>query len=202
MGVIPVRLDPASALPRNVGLIQHESGGKIASRCFLLNAGLGLPAEVRLAFDGQGGFPSTLRRLNPSFALGSAFLLAIVGHRDQMCTVRAPGIEPSPIPLTSLDILLSPFVFRSFAFPVTRPADEPTLEVVLTSGLGPISRARLVLGLARGTLPHLVGIITRRTTALSVSSRMPFVVEYDGEVISTTNATFSLLPRRLSVCRW
>jgi diacylglycerol kinase family enzyme len=66
--------------------------------------------------------------------------------------------------------------------------------------MGIAGRLRLLTSLTHGHIPSSNKLEYWTSPALTIIGKIPFAVEFDGEVITTAEARFSILPRHLRVC--
>ena len=190
----------ASARSRDVGVFTYCMNGATLHRHFLINASIGLTAEANRFFNNPDRILALLKRRSTVLGIGYAMLRTLVAYANTTTQLWLTGGGTLRLRLTNLAIMKSPHVSGSIAFPMQPEMDTGFFGICLADSLGVAGRMRLVTCLIRGSLPESRTIRVWRAPILSLRSDHQFAVECDGEILHTTAATFSILPRHLRVC--
>lgn len=84
---IPVKVDGARVVCRDVIRVEHEGG----TRFCLVNASIGITAQGNLIFNRAPGFIGALQRVSVSAAILAAALKAVLEYRDIPCRLSVDG---------------------------------------------------------------------------------------------------------------
>ena len=228
IGTIPGKVNFHDTACRDVGCVSFEKNGGFVTRYFLVNASIGVTAEANLFFNTPGRFLRMLKRAHTPAAILFAALKTIVSYRNIRITLRRPGFPERDLSLTNLALLKSPHVSGSLCYNAAIPPDDGLLRAYLCTRMTKLELLRLLWTLSGGSLqpggasraggpggddpargaagftstPGTVPKIESfELPSILVTSSEPFAVEYDGEVVTTSVAQFSVLPRHLQVCR-
>jgi len=197
----PIRIDFEGSTPRDVGVLCFNENGTMTTRYFLINASIGLTAVANHLFNVPDRLLQALKRTNTGLAIAYAALRTIVLYKDLNVTVQESEGAKRDVHLTNLNILKSPHVSGSLTYPVKSNYEGELFNCYLAWMMGIADRLRLLTSLTHGRIPPSNKLEHWTCPGLAISSSTPFAVEFDGEVITTTEARFSLLPRHLRVCQ-
>lgn len=196
----PTRIDFGRAVPRDVGVLGFNENGAFITRYFLVNASIGLTAAANRLFNVPDRLLQTLKRTNTGLAIAYAALRTIVLYKDLNVLVQEGEGLKRDVQLTNLNILKSPHVSGSLTYPVKSNYDGELFNCCLACTMGIAGRLRLLTSLTHGHIPSSNKLEYWTSPALTIIGKIPFAVEFDGEVITTAEARFSILPRHLRVC--
>jgi diacylglycerol kinase (ATP) len=200
IGAIPCAIDPSSAAWRDVGVLRFRTDHGEEDRFFLVNASAGITAEANRLFNHPDGMSLWLKRSWTKGAIFSAAARAMLGFTDIPATLRLDDGPGRSERLSNLAVLKSPHISGDLTFPGSPHYDSGCFTVALLCGAPPLARLRLFHALMHGRLPQTDAIKARTASSVALAAEIPFPVEYDGEVIVTNNARFSVVPRHLRIC--
>ena len=197
---IPTLLDFASASPRDVGCVTYEQSGKLITRYFLINASVGVAAEANHLFN----HPDRLLRVVKRYHTGSAILYAalktIAGFENTALEISSLETGTFCTRVANLGITKSPHFSGDFSYGGNFSPDNGRFAVYLCRDLSRTELVSLLRKLGTGRFAETEKTCSWNTSSIRLASEQPFPVEYDGEVVTTTSATFTILPRFLRVC--
>lgn len=203
---IAARLRSPRSLPIDAGAVSTVGRDGRPVRCLFLNVaevGFGsgvVRAAARLPPRlGRWRYPAgavlTARRLRPVAASVTLDGVGVgvgagVGVGETVALDRVGG----SVPVSALVVANGRwFGGGMLVAPGARPDDG--LFDVLRFGGGPARALALVPGLYRGRHTRSRAVATARAAAVTVDAAEPLDVEADGDVLGTTPATFTVLPR-------
>lgn len=197
---VPLALAFDRARARDLGRVRLRTGAGEIQRYFIVNASIGLTAAANGIFSRGGMLRRATRRWSTPTAISLATLSALIRYRPVHCSLAGPAAPAGSVAVTTLNILKSPHVSGAFRFPFAPGYDNGLFRVVLTTGSPRLHSLRLAAALrSGGCLP--AGLCTCwEAASLRVSSDTPFTVETDGEVTTTCEAVFDVVPRALRAC--
>ena len=198
---IPCKVDRTRASRRDVGVLTYQTpSGTVATRHWLLNASVGITAEANATFNAPGAVLQTLKAWSTAAAIVYAALHTILRYRPRRLLLRDGDRQACPAPVTNLAVLKSPFCSGSFRYGVPLALRGGTAHVHLCAGMSLPRTLLTLMHLAGGHSHGLPGTTAWTTERLQVEADDPFAVEFDGEVIRTRRALFSIRPLALEVC--
>ena len=201
IGGVPCAVDFTSATPRDVGVVTIGGNGGADRRYFLVNASVGLTAQANRFFNTPDPILRGLKGRWTRAAILYAALTTILHYANARAKVSVDDGAFQPIEITNLAVLKSPHVSGNLRFPGAPDYASGLFLIHLLCYAGRLTRLRFLCALSGGRPPATAAIESRRARKVTVMAETGFPVEFDGEVVETTEATFSLLPQRLRVCR-
>lgn len=197
----PCKLERARARLRDVGVLTYaRPSGPDATRYWLLNGSVGVTAEANAFFNAPSAALRHLKTQSTAAAIVYAALRTILRYRPRRLLLGDGERRVRPARVTNLAVLKSPYCSGSFRYEVPLSLRSGTLHVHLSEGMSLLRTLQTLLHLARGRSQDLPGTRSWTTSQLLVEGEEPFAVEFDGEVIRTRRARFSVRPRALEVC--
>ena len=197
---IPIKLDFGNARPRDIGRVRYDDNGRMIERFFISNASIGVTAEANHFFNNPGPLLRVLKRIHTPGAILYAALNTILAYVNLPINFRKLERDEFTSPVTNLGILKNPHVSGDFCYQSSIPVDDGKFVVHLCHSMTTIELLRLLWALGRGQFESVQKRRSWSVTGFSVHTSTPFAVEFDGEVIRSSNVEFSVLPRFLKVC--
>jgi len=197
---IPAKINFSLASPRDVGVLEFVDRGNTVTRYFLVNASVGLTADANHFFNSPDALLALLKRTHTPSAIAYAAVLTIFGFSSRSFDISTGNALRSKVALTNLNILKSPHVSGTLTYPLPPAYDTGQLDCFLASAMGIGERLRLLRSLSQGKVPLTPKLETFRCSNLAATSGSPFAVEFDGEIVVTSEARFSVLQQHLRVC--
>ena len=192
---IPVRLDAATALPRDLGRVRWlDVAGRERESVLVVSASAGVVADGNALFSrcrAGGRFPS--------LAIAVSALRAIARCRGFPARLRRDG-RSEELVVSSLSIFKTPWLSGSLRFDLPIAPDDGLLGVGLCEGMGRWRLLGTLASLSRGRFAGCAGTRAFRTTCLALEADAPFLLEIDGEVGAAWRASFDLLPEPVLAC--
>ena len=196
----PYKLDFDQARQRDVGCVQFDQDDKWVKRYFLSNASLGVTAEANYLFNNPDSILKFLKRAHTPSAILYAALKTICTYKNISMTIGNLDACEFTTDLTNLAILKNPHISGNFCYQTSIPLDDGILTIHLCHNMPIVDLLKLLWALGHDKFQ---GIDKRRSWSVSgftLRAPIPFAIEFDGEVIQTTDAQFSTLPRFMKVC--
>jgi diacylglycerol kinase (ATP) len=197
---IPVNVDFAAAASRDVGCITYNDGHSYKTKHFLVNASVGVTAEANRFFDSPDKTLQNLKRFHVPSAILYAAVKTIASFQNVHAWVISPETGLKAVDLSNLGVVKNPHFSGSLHYPTPADYSSGKFSLHLCHGLRRLGLFSLLGKLARGKFGEGEKTCSWCTSALNVFSDRPFAIEYDGEIITTTYAHFSILPKHLKVC--
>jgi diacylglycerol kinase family enzyme len=196
---IPMKLDFVRARPRDVGSFVYAPEG--TRRYFLVNASIGAAAEANDFFNHPDRLLAFQKRHAPPSAIYYAALRTIFSYRNLSVTISSSGEGSFQARLTNLGVIKSPHFSGDLSYGGVPSYDDGLLKLYLCEDLNRRELLMLLRALGRKNGPRAAGVLkTWSSPDLSVRSDAPFAVEFDGEVVRTAAADFTVYQKSLKVC--
>jgi len=199
-GGISCKIDFSAATPRDVVHVSYSGKGGEACRFFLINASAGLTAEANAFFNNTDRLLGWLKQRYTDPAILYAAIRTILRYRNEEMTLTFPDAEAATVRVTNLGIVRNPHFSGGLSYADEQTVRSGMMGVHLCYDTGIPGRLRLLAALARGRFDHLPRTLSRQTPWLRLDARSPFSLEMDGEIVTTTRATFTVLPDHIRVC--
>jgi diacylglycerol kinase family enzyme len=197
---IPTSVDFAAAASRDVGCITYDDGHSYRTKYFLVNASVGVTAEANKFFNSPDKTLRSLKRFHVSSAILYAAAKTILSYRNIHAWVLSPETGLKAVDLTNLGVVKNPHFSGSLHYPTPADCSSGKFSVHLCHSLRRLGLFSLLGKLTRGRFDENETSCSWSTSALNVFADRPFATEYDGEIVTTTRAHFSILPKHLKVC--
>lgn len=198
---IPCRINFRSTIQRDVGRLTYEDDrGEFHTRYWIVNASIGVTADANLFFNTPCRVMDFLKRSSTSAAILYAALHTVAMHRNRDMTVLVDDDEPIHTFVTNLGVVKSPHLSGNFCYDSPLDLDSGYFYVHLCENMSMRQTFLMLRRLSRGKFSGHALTRTWRSRCVTVRSVHPFAVEFDGEVITTRHASFSVIHRLLQVC--
>ncbi|MBP1683767.1 MAG: diacylglycerol kinase [Ignavibacteriaceae bacterium] len=210
-GNVSYKINFKDAVKRDVGCIQYQiegkifkkyfyqSEGKILKKFFLINASLGITAEGNNSFNNPDSILRYLKKLNTQSAITYAIIKNIFTYKNFKVTIGGSN-ESFTANISNLGILKSPFFTGKLRYQSDPLPDNGLFDVHFYESLSKVKLLKLFYNLSKGKSDASLNKKFWRTDRLKISSDKEFAVEFDGEVITTKYAEFSVIPELIKVC--
>jgi len=198
---VPCALDRAQAVQRDVGVLTIEAApGETVTQYWLLNSSLGVTAEANAFFNAPDALLARLKAWSTPMAITYAALHTIFLYRNQPVRLCRKQVPDRSVCLTNLAVLKSPYCSGALCYEVPFEPSSGRLQVHLSTAMTLPRRLAMLFWLALHRTMGLKQTVSWTTDELHVEADAPFAVEFDGEVVRTRRAQFTIHPRRMRVC--
>jgi len=189
---VPCKLDASQATRRDVGVLTLDTAGEeTVRRYWLLNSSLGVTAQANAFFNVPDAVLAGLKRRSTPLAIVYAALHTLLAARPISVRLSCDGNEER-VDAANLAVVKSPFCSGSFRYDSPFEPASGAFHVHLCEAS---SRARLLYilwHLGRGRFQGLTGTRSWTARRIEVTTAEPVAVEFDGEVVTTRRAVFSV----------
>jgi diacylglycerol kinase family enzyme len=196
----PARVDLSSARPVDVIRIDYADGGTSMTRYCLLNASIGVTAEANAFFNSRSYAIRALQRVSVDAAVTAAAVRTMLGFRNINCHIGVDDAAAFELAVSNLSAIKRPNVAGSLCYDTPVALDDGRMAVNVAFGLSFFGRIAAFAALSRGRFSGRPGTVTCYGTRVEVSSGSSFAMEFDGEVVQTSRAVFTLVPKGIEVC--
>jgi diacylglycerol kinase (ATP) len=196
---VPHKINFKNAVQRDVGCLLYEKDGKTFKKYFLINASLGITAEGNNLFNHPEFILRYLKKLNTQSAITYAIIKNIFTYNNFKVTIGGSN-ESFTANISNLGILKSPYFTGKLRYQSDPLPDNGLFDVHLYESLSKVKFLQLFYNLSKGKSDNSLNKKFWRTNRIKISSEKEFAVEFDGEVITTNCAEFSVIPGLIKVC--
>jgi diacylglycerol kinase (ATP) len=196
---IPYKINFKESVKRDFGCIQYQSEGKILKKYFLINASIGITAEGNHFFNNPDFILLYLKKINTQTAIFYTILKNIFTYKNFKINLEVKN-EYFTANISNMGILKSPFFTGKLRYQSDPLFNNGLFDVHLYSSLSKIKLLKLFYKLSEGKSDISLNKKFWRTDRIKISSEKEFAVEFDGEVITTKSAEFSVIPELINVC--
>jgi diacylglycerol kinase family enzyme len=196
---IPFKLNFGEALLRDVGYLQIEKDGELLKKYFLINASVGITAEGNNFFNNPDSILRSLKKFNTQSAITYAALKNILGYKNFFAEISSNKKILGTF-ISNMGIIKCPFFSGKLRYQSTPLLNNGLFDVHLYSSLKKSKLLDLFHNLSNGISDNSFNKKFWRTNRLNITSETEFAVEFDGEVVTTKSAEFTVIPRLVKVC--
>jgi diacylglycerol kinase family enzyme len=197
---IPAKINFNDFQPRDVGVIKYRSGNQILHKYFLLNASIGITAAANQLFNKPDLILKFLKKYFTAIAIVYAALKTILTYKNFEGEIIFSPYEGYSFHISNLSILKSPNISGDLSYPGKADYQNGLYDVYLTHSMNKLDLINLLKSLSKQTFPKNEKTKYCKTSKLKVTAAKDFLIEFDGETISTNNAEFSILNKYLNIC--
>jgi len=199
IGNVPYRINFKDAVERDVGCIQYENDGKFLKKYFLINASLGITAEGNNLFNSPDFILRSLKKMSTQSAITYTVIKNIFTYKNFKATIGGYD-ESFTANISNMGILKSAFFTGKLRYLSDPLPDNGLFDVHLYKSLSKMKLLKLFYNLSKGKSDSTLNKKFWRTDRIKISSEQEFAVEFDGEVITTKSAEFSVIQGLIKVC--
>jgi diacylglycerol kinase family enzyme len=194
---VPLRLDFQAANPWDVCTLEVDAA---EPRHWLINASVGLTADANQFFNNGDRILRTLKRVSAGAAIAYAAARTLAINRTRRMRVAIDCAPAFDALVTNLGIVKNPNFSGTFTYGSRFEPDSGYFFVHLCEAM---SRVRVLETLWRSRREGFEGLPSTRSWRarhLVVTATHEFPVEFDGEVVSAHQATFSERREAIRIC--
>lgn len=197
---IPCRINFSRALPRDVGVIKYRSGTQFLHKYFLLNASIGVTAQANDYFNKPDKFLSFLKVHFKAFAIIYAALRTILTYKNCEVQIIVNPDEAYCFPVSNLSIVKSPNISGNLSYPIEADYQNGLFDIFLAHSMNSIELIGLLKFLSKNSFPKNNKTVHSKSSKIKLKASEKFLIEFDGEIISTNYAEFSILSKFINIC--
>jgi len=185
---------------RDLGVLSYKSGAQYLKKYFLLNASIGVTAEANQLFNKPDVFLKFLKKYFTGLAILYATLKTIITYKNFDARIIFDSFETYSFQISNLSIIKNPNVSGSLSYPGDANYQNGLFDIYLTHSMNRLDLIRLLKLLSRKVFPKNNKSEYCQTSKIKVTAKNNFLIEFDGEIISTNYAEFTILNKYLNVC--
>jgi len=196
---VPYKMNFKDSVERDIGCLLFEKDGKTFKKYFLINASLGITAEGNNLFNNPDFILRSLKKMSTQSAITYTIIKNILTYKNFKVTIGGTN-ESFTANISNMGILKSPFFTGKLRYLSDPLPDNGLFDVHLYQSLSKMKLLKLFYNLSKGKSDSTLNKKFWRTDRIKISSEQEFAVEFDGEVITTKYAEFSVIPGLIKVC--
>ena len=197
---IPCKINFNTANLRDVGVIKYKSGKQYLHKFFLLNASVGVSAEANNLFNNPDKILIFLKKHYTSLGILYAALKTILSYRNFDTRITFNSYESYAFSVSNLSIIKNPHFSGDLSYPSDADYQNGLYDIYLAYSMNKFDLIKLLKSLSRKIFPKNKKTKFCKTPKIRITSKNNFKIEYDGEIITTNYAEFSILKEYLKIC--
>ncbi|HCY74372.1 MAG TPA: hypothetical protein DHV28_00490 [Ignavibacteriales bacterium] len=197
---IPCKINFENTQLRDAGLIRYKAEGKIKEKYFLLNASIGVTAEANNLFNNPDFILKFLKKYFTKTAILYAAAKAIFTYKNYEARIIFDSFETYSFRISNLSIIKNPNISGDLSYPGEANYQNGLYDIYLAHSMNKLDLIQLLRLLSKKVFPKKDKTGYCKTSKIKVTAMNDFLIEFDGEIISTNYAEFSILNKYLNIC--
>ncbi len=197
---IPCKIDFTNTAERDIGCISYVHNGKRINKYFLVNASIGVTAEANYFFNHPNFILKLFKRMNTSAAIIYSAIHTIMRYKNIELKMIDSKNDSKIFKVANLAITKSPYISGDLKLNYTPNYKNGLLNIHLLCDTTKIELIKILHQLQNNKTDVTNVFNSSQSSSILIKSEKSFKVEFDGEVITTHCARFSLLKKRVRVC--
>jgi diacylglycerol kinase family enzyme len=182
---IPCKINFDNTQLRDVGILKYKSGSQILQKHFLLNASVGVTAEVNKLFNNPDPILKFLKKYFMKLAIIHAALKTIFLYNNFYSKIVFDSYETYSFPVSNLSIIKSPNISGDLSYPGEADYQNGLYCIYLAHSMNRLGLINLLKSLSKKVFPKSEQTMYCETPKIKVTAGQDFLIEFDGEIIST-----------------
>lgn len=198
---IPCRFNFANTFFHDLGKLSWiDENNNVQASHWINNASIGVTAEANYLFNHPTIFVESLKKKNTNQAIVYSAVRTIFTYKNIWVAVSCNQATPRTTEITNLGIVKNPNFSGSFCYDSPYTRNSGLFYVHTCEGMTIPQTLGVLYNLSSGKFTGSKNTISCKASAVNVKSSKHFAVEYDGEVIRTNQAEFSLIKNGVQLC--
>lgn len=197
---IPCKINFENTQLRDAGLVRYRTEGKIKEKYFLLNASLGVTAEANNLFNNPDFILKFLKKYFTKAAIFYAAAKTIFTYKNYEAKIIFDSFETYSFRISNLSIIKNPNISGDLSYPGDAIYQNGLYDIYLAHSMNKSDLIRLLRLLSNKVFPKSNKTEYCKTSKIKVTAKNDFLIEFDGEIISTNYAEFTILNEYLNIC--
>lgn len=199
---VPVRLDRDQSLDCDLIQVKYKKGAQpFQKRYCLINASIGITAEANAFYNSRQTWLEFIQRFSVEAAIVASALKTIFTFRNIPSLLNSEYFGLTRLFLTNLSVIKNPHFAGGLCYDTIINPDDGKMEINLCYDMSRLEAVKTLVKLYKHRFIGQPKTESWSETSFSISSRRPFALEMDGEVVEADYAEFSLIPQALRCCR-
>lgn len=197
---IPCKINFDDIQLRDVGVIKYKRGLQTLTKFFLLNASIGVTAEANNLFNNPDFILKYLKKYFTKAAILYAAAKTIFTYKNFDAKITFDSFETYSFWISNLSIIKNPNISGDLSYPGDANYQNGLYDIYLAHSMNKLDLIRLLRLLSNKVFPKSNKIEYCKTSKIKVNAKNDFLIEFDGEIISTNYAEFTILNKYLNIC--
>ncbi len=197
---IPIKINFKNAVLRDVGCISYNSDNHLLKKYFLINASIGVTAEANYYFNSSDFITKALKKISANFAINYSALRAIINTRSIELKITDSNNKIKQLKLANLAITKSPHISGDITMDCPYSYQDGLFNIYFLDLKSKIELIKLLNRFQSKNIDASNVFGTMQSPYLFIEAEKSFKVEFDGEVIITDRAEFSILQKGIRIC--
>ena len=197
---IPIKINFNSSEPRDVGVIKYRTGSEFLHKYFLLNASIGVTAEANNLFNKPDSILKILKKYFTPLAILYAAVKTIFAYKNYEAKIIFKSNEAYSFRISNLSIIKNPNFSGDLSYPGEANYQNGIYDVFLAHSMNKLDLINLLKSLSKKSFPKNGKTKYCTSSKIKITAENNFLIEFDGEIISTNCAEFSILNKYLNIC--
>ena len=198
---IPCRLDFSNIVLYDLGKTNWvDENNNVKCSYWINNASIGVTAEANYLFNHPNKFLESLQKRSTNQAIVYSAVKTILTHKNIWVDISCDQAIPRTTEITNLGIVKNPNFSSSFCYDSPYTRNSGLFFVHTCEGMTIPQTLGVLYNLSSGKFTGSKNTRSCKASAVNVKSSKYFAVEFDGEVIRTNQAEFSLIKYGVQLC--
>lgn len=197
---IPCKVDFTNTAERDIGCISYVHNGKRINKYFLINASIGVTAEANYFFNHPNFILKLFKRMNTSAAIIYSAIHTIMRYKNIELKMIDSKNDSKIFKVANLAITKSPYISGNLKLNYAPNYKNGLLNIHLLGDTTKFELIKVLHQLQNKKADSANVFNSSQSSSILIKAEKPFYVEFDGEIIRTHCARFSLLKKRIRVC--
>lgn len=197
---IPAKIDFDNCEKRDICMIKYKVGSDFHHKYFLLNASLGVTAEANNLFNNPDFILKFLKKYFTKAAILYAAAKTIFTYTNYEARIIFDSFETYSFRISNLSIIKNPNISGDLSYPGNPNYQNGLYDIYLAHSMNKLDLIRLLRLLCEKIFPKSNKTEYCKTSKIKVNAKNDFLIEFDGETITTNYAEFSILNKYLNIC--
>jgi diacylglycerol kinase family enzyme len=197
---IPCKIDFTNTAERDIGCITYVHNEKRIEKYFLVNASIGVTAEANYFFNHPNFILKLFKRMNTSAAIIYSAIHTIMRYNNIELKMIDSKSDSKIFKVANLAITKSPYISGNLKLNYTPNYKNGLLNIHLLGDTTKFELIKILHQLHNKKADSANVFNSSQSSSILIKAEKPFKVEFDGEIIRSNCARFSLLKKRIRVC--
>lgn len=198
---VPVRLNTAVPILRDVGEIIYIDENSTQNKTyFLISSSVGIVAEGNANFNKGGPMLTFFKKRTTDLAIFWTFFNTLRNFKNIPLEYLIDNSEIISLSTSYLAVSKTQFISGIFHFDEDIQRNDEKFMVKILYDYSKIGLINCLLNLSFGREKGLHNLLTRFVKTLEVSAPDPFILEYDGETLTTRKIKLQMYKQKIMEC--
>jgi diacylglycerol kinase family enzyme len=197
---VPVTIDFASAIQRDLGKIEFLNNGNLITKYFLINASVGVTAEGNRFFNEPDSILKFLKKTQTSFAILYTAIKELIVFNNLKLKIKINNNDDGVSRISNIGIIKNPHFSGNLSYGNHINYCDGKFKLYVCSNMNKFELFKLLYELSKGSFKESSKSNYYLADTLEISSQEEFAIEYDGEIVVTDYVQFSLITKGFKVC--